>query len=320
MPAGCWRATPNGKSRTASWRTRLAQAYAHGASAIAGRAKPPRDWPAACCAAARWRSPLIAARAGLRAGAADHAGAGRGHAARPLRGGRAGGRRGRTHPGRARRAGEGGRAAGAAGRHHPAQRLRGGASRSSKWHARKMLRLQQASMDDHDRQARTGRRPVRGNGGARRARLRARHVRQVGHQGAAARRGAVRRSARLGRPAGGGGRGDHARGRSDAGRVPAQGAGGRRGQPARGRRGPRLPRRRAAAPGRCHGGARRLQGRDRRRPASPASWSPRARPTRREPAARLGLRGTARVYGEPVTLFFYLLRRPITALRQWTGL
>ncbi|MDX3987855.1 MAG: HlyD family efflux transporter periplasmic adaptor subunit [Achromobacter sp.] len=34
---------------------------------------------------------------------------------------------------------------------------------------------------------------------------------------------------------------------------------------------------------------------------------------------RLGLRGTARVYGEPVSLFYYLLRRPITALRQWTG-
>jgi multidrug efflux pump subunit AcrA (membrane-fusion protein) len=34
---------------------------------------------------------------------------------------------------------------------------------------------------------------------------------------------------------------------------------------------------------------------------------------------RLGLRGTARVYGEPVSLFYYLLRRPITAVRQWTG-
>ncbi|MFF7398309.1 efflux RND transporter periplasmic adaptor subunit [Achromobacter sp. NPDC008082] len=34
---------------------------------------------------------------------------------------------------------------------------------------------------------------------------------------------------------------------------------------------------------------------------------------------RLGLRGTARVYGEPVSLVYYLLRRPITALRQWTG-
>mgnify|MGYP003583630844 CR=1 FL=1 len=38
------------------------------------------------------------------------------------------------------------------------------------------------------------------------------------------------------------------------------------------------------------------------------------------PAQRLGLRGTARVYGEPVSLLYYLLRRPITAVRQWTGL
>jgi len=37
------------------------------------------------------------------------------------------------------------------------------------------------------------------------------------------------------------------------------------------------------------------------------------------PAERLGLRGTARVYGEPVSLVYYLLRRPITALRQWSG-
>ncbi len=35
---------------------------------------------------------------------------------------------------------------------------------------------------------------------------------------------------------------------------------------------------------------------------------------------RLGLRGTARVYGEPVPLLYYLLRRPITAARQWTGI
>ncbi|MBS0341568.1 MAG: HlyD family efflux transporter periplasmic adaptor subunit [Proteobacteria bacterium] len=38
------------------------------------------------------------------------------------------------------------------------------------------------------------------------------------------------------------------------------------------------------------------------------------------PAERLGLRGTARVYGEPVSLLYYLLRRPITAVRQWTGI
>ncbi|MGC5702605.1 HlyD family efflux transporter periplasmic adaptor subunit [Pseudomonas sp. NFXW11] len=35
---------------------------------------------------------------------------------------------------------------------------------------------------------------------------------------------------------------------------------------------------------------------------------------------RLGLRGTARIYGEPVTLFYYLLRRPLTALRQASGI
>ncbi|HVY07210.1 MAG TPA: HlyD family efflux transporter periplasmic adaptor subunit [Burkholderiales bacterium] len=37
-------------------------------------------------------------------------------------------------------------------------------------------------------------------------------------------------------------------------------------------------------------------------------------------SARLGSRGVAQIYGEPVTLFYYLLRRPITALRQWSGL
>ncbi|MEJ8847256.1 HlyD family efflux transporter periplasmic adaptor subunit [Variovorax rhizosphaerae] len=56
-------------------------------------------------------------------------------------------------------------------------------------------------------------------------------------------------------------------------------------------------------------------------PAGVASFIVTARPTDTSaPAARLGLRGTARVYGEQVTLFFYLLRRPITALRQWTGM
>lgn len=35
---------------------------------------------------------------------------------------------------------------------------------------------------------------------------------------------------------------------------------------------------------------------------------------------RLGLRGTAQVYGETVPLWFYLFRRPISALRQWVGL
>jgi multidrug resistance efflux pump len=34
---------------------------------------------------------------------------------------------------------------------------------------------------------------------------------------------------------------------------------------------------------------------------------------------RIGLRGTARIYGLDTTLFYYLLRRPITAARQWLG-
>jgi multidrug resistance efflux pump len=34
---------------------------------------------------------------------------------------------------------------------------------------------------------------------------------------------------------------------------------------------------------------------------------------------RIGLRGTAKVYGDKVSLFFYLFRRPITSVRQWLG-
>lgn len=34
---------------------------------------------------------------------------------------------------------------------------------------------------------------------------------------------------------------------------------------------------------------------------------------------RIGLRGVAKSYGEPVSLFYYLLRRPITSARQWLG-
>jgi hypothetical protein len=35
---------------------------------------------------------------------------------------------------------------------------------------------------------------------------------------------------------------------------------------------------------------------------------------------RIGLRGTAKVYGEHVTLFYYLMRRPLAAVRQMLGL
>lgn len=38
-----------------------------------------------------------------------------------------------------------------------------------------------------------------------------------------------------------------------------------------------------------------------------------------EVAPRIGLRGTARIYGEQTTVIFYLLRRPITVARQWLG-
>ncbi len=34
---------------------------------------------------------------------------------------------------------------------------------------------------------------------------------------------------------------------------------------------------------------------------------------------RIGLRGTAKVYGDKVSVFFYLFRRPITSVRQWLG-
>jgi len=37
------------------------------------------------------------------------------------------------------------------------------------------------------------------------------------------------------------------------------------------------------------------------------------------PPPRLGIRGTAQLYGNSVSLGFYLLRRPISALRQWVG-
>jgi multidrug efflux pump subunit AcrA (membrane-fusion protein) len=38
------------------------------------------------------------------------------------------------------------------------------------------------------------------------------------------------------------------------------------------------------------------------------------------PPPRLGLRGTAQLYGDRVPVIYTLLRRPIAALRQWTGL
>jgi hypothetical protein len=36
--------------------------------------------------------------------------------------------------------------------------------------------------------------------------------------------------------------------------------------------------------------------------------------------ARIGLRGTAKLYGDWVVLGYYLLRRPLASLREWSGL
>jgi multidrug resistance efflux pump len=44
-----------------------------------------------------------------------------------------------------------------------------------------------------------------------------------------------------------------------------------------------------------------------------------ARLTDDRAAPRIGLRGTARIYGENTSLFYYLFRRPITVARQWLG-
>ena len=49
------------------------------------------------------------------------------------------------------------------------------------------------------------------------------------------------------------------------------------------------------------------------------SYRVRARFGAGEDAPRIGLRGTAQIYGERVTLFYYLLRKPLAAIRQWTG-
>ncbi|MCK5121672.1 MAG: HlyD family secretion protein, partial [Methylococcales bacterium] len=35
---------------------------------------------------------------------------------------------------------------------------------------------------------------------------------------------------------------------------------------------------------------------------------------------RIGLKGTAKVYGDSVPLIYYLLRKPLTVLRQWLGM
>jgi multidrug efflux pump subunit AcrA (membrane-fusion protein) len=42
--------------------------------------------------------------------------------------------------------------------------------------------------------------------------------------------------------------------------------------------------------------------------------------TDRETPPRIGLRGTAKVFGDETTVFFYLFRRPLAKARQWLGL
>ena len=39
-----------------------------------------------------------------------------------------------------------------------------------------------------------------------------------------------------------------------------------------------------------------------------------------EAPPRIGLRGTAKIYGSRVTLFYYLFRKPITFVRQLIGI
>jgi hypothetical protein len=54
-------------------------------------------------------------------------------------------------------------------------------------------------------------------------------------------------------------------------------------------------------------------------PANVSSYRVRGRFDKDAAGARIGLRGTARVSGDWTCLGYYLLRRPIAALREWTG-
>jgi hypothetical protein len=55
-------------------------------------------------------------------------------------------------------------------------------------------------------------------------------------------------------------------------------------------------------------------------PAGVSSYRVRGRFDEAASGARIGLRGTARVSGEWTCLGYYLLRRPIAVMREWTGL
>lgn len=54
-------------------------------------------------------------------------------------------------------------------------------------------------------------------------------------------------------------------------------------------------------------------------PEGVASYRLRADVAQNEEGARIGLRGTAKLYGERVVLGYYLLRRPLAKLREWSG-
>lgn len=45
-----------------------------------------------------------------------------------------------------------------------------------------------------------------------------------------------------------------------------------------------------------------------------------ARLIQQDAQPRIGLQGTAKIYGERVTLFYYMFRKPLAAFRQWIGL
>jgi len=54
-------------------------------------------------------------------------------------------------------------------------------------------------------------------------------------------------------------------------------------------------------------------------PQGVASYRLRAAFNEHSDAARIGLQGTAKLYGKRVSLGYYLLRRPLAALREWSG-
>ena len=50
------------------------------------------------------------------------------------------------------------------------------------------------------------------------------------------------------------------------------------------------------------------------------TYAVRAKLAADEDIPRIGLRGTGKLYGPSTTLFYFLFRRPITAMRQMVGM